>query len=360
MDQLENLRADPSTWGSVAFTACHTDERGTFDSNAPARLRVLLALQYDRRESDIELIRHLFTNEIIAAENDSFQGCDGAFTLAAFLLARFREPSDAPLFARAKLANFDTACGFPLEFIFAASGEQTEHMFKASDPCLWDQLTLAFELTTTSDDLEEWWQTISGHYPDCEEDEHVLALYERALSFDDSEQALHYLEEWAAKEPDSEAKRSRLKYEYARLGDFKKSAEIAASILGHAEKLWDKASAQRDLVKLQRKAGEFTQSLKTARQLDATLAVFDDWIGVGLGRIAIQEVFELSLSHPELADASEAFTLADRWFQRSRDLALVGMESGAKAAQRCGLVDKANEYNQIADIERQRINDMMS
>lgn len=360
MNNLENLRTGSTPWESVAFKACQTDERGTFDDNASARLRALLALQYDRRESDVELIRHLFTNEIIAAENDSFQGCDSALTLAAFLLARFREPHDGPLFARAKLANFDTACGFPIEFVLFASGEQTENNIKASDPNLWDRLASSFDLSMTSDQLEEWWRTICSDYPDSEEDEHLLTLYERALSFDDNDRAFHYLEEWAAKEPDSEAKKRRLKYEYARLGDFKKAAEIAVSILDCAEELWDKASALLGLLVLQRKDGEFTLSLKTARRLDTTLASFDDWIGLGLGRMAIHEVFELSLLHPEVADAYDAFSLANRWFERSRDLALVGMESGAKAAQRCGLVDKANEYNRIAGIERKRIDDMMN
>lgn len=357
MNELEDLRNDPCNWGSVAYAATHTDERGTFDSNARARLRVLLMLQYDHRDSDVELIRHLFTNEIVAAENDS--SCDGALRLAAFLLAGFREPNDARLFARAKLANFDTACGFPVEFMFVASGSQAEHSIKASDPDLWDRLASSSDLTMTLDDLNEWWRSISDDYPDSEEDEHLLALYERALSFDEGDQALHYLEEWAAQEPDSESKRSQLQYEYARLGDFQRSAEMAAGIVERSENFWDKASALRDLVKLQRQAGAFTLSLITARQLDTTLAAFDDWIGVGLGRMAIHEVFELSLSHPQTADACDAFSLADQWFHRSRDLALVGMEAGAKAAQRCGLVDKANEYKQIAAIERKRIDDMM-
>ncbi|TXT39458.1 MAG: hypothetical protein FD138_70 [Planctomycetota bacterium] len=359
MNELEKLRTDPNTWGSVAFAASHSNERGTFDSNERARLRVLLALQYDRRESDIELIRHLFTNEIIAAENDSFQGFGRAFTLAAFLLAQFREPSDVSLFARAKFANFDTACGFPLQFMLFAGGNQTTHYLQANRPELWARLQ-SFDLTATCDDLEKWWQEICDDYPGSEEDEQLLALYERALSFDDRELALRYLEEWAAKEPDSDAKRSQLKYEYARLGDFESAAHIAADILVGSENLWDKASALRDLVKLHRQAGEFSLSLSAAQQLDTTLAAFDDWVGVGLGRMAIHEVFELSFSHPDAADASHAFAIADRCFQRSRDLALVGMDAGAKAARRCGLVQKAKEYERIADLERNRIDELMS
>lgn len=359
MDELEKLRTEPASWGSVAFAESRTGERGTFDSNERTRLQVLLALQYDRRESDVELIRYLFTNEINAAENDSFQGCGHALTLAAFLLARFREPSDTPIFARAKLANFDTICGFPLEFVLFAGGDQTADYLQSNSPELWARLQ-SFDLTADHEELEKWWQAISDDYPDSEEDEQLLALYERALSFDDRELAQRYLEAWNAQEPDSDAKRSQLKYEYARLGDFERAARVATGILDRSETLWDKASALRDLVNLYRQAGEFSLSLSNAQKLDTTLATFDDWVGVGLGRMAIREVFELSVSHPDAADASRAFALADRWFQRSRDLALVGMEAGVKAARRCGLTKKAREYENIAAIERKRINEMMS
>jgi tetratricopeptide (TPR) repeat protein len=240
-----------------------------------------------------------------------------------------------------------------------AGGNQTAHYLQANSPELWARLH-SFDLTVTRNELEEWWRTISDDYPDSEEDEHLLALYERALSFDDRDLALRYLEEWGAQEPDSDAKRGQLKYEYARLGDFESAAHIAASVLGDSENLWDKASALRDLVNLHRQAGKFSLSLSTAQKLDTTLAAFDDWIGVGLGRMAIHEVFELSFSHPDAADASLAFALADRWFQRSRNLALVGMEAGVKAARRCGLAQKAKEYEDIAAIERKRIDEMMS
>jgi hypothetical protein len=75
--------------------------------------------------------------------------------------------------------------------------------------------------------------------------------------------------------------------------------------------------------------------------------------------MVIHEVFELSLAHPDVDDATEAFTLADHWFQRNSNLSLVGIEAGVKAAQRCGMLDKAREYEEIAANERKRIDDMM-
>ncbi len=145
----------------------------------------------------------------------------------------------------------------------------------------------------------------------------------------------------------------------SRHGEFEKAAYIATGILDHSENSWDRASALLDLVNLHRQAGEFSLSLSNAQKLDTTLATFDDWVGVGLGRMAIHEVFELSISHPDAADAFRAFAMADRWFQRSRDLALVGMDAGVKAARHCGLAQEAKEYENIAAIERKRLDEMM-
>lgn len=353
MIDLETLRTDRNSWENVAFAPSHTEERGTFDRNSRARFQVLLAIQYDRQDSDLGLIRYLFTNEIIAAENDSFQGFGRALTLAACLLARFRNPSDLELFARAKVANFDTYCGFPLEFMLIVGGEQTACYLEQIRPELRAKLD-DFDFTMR-DGLKEWWRTISDEYPDTVEKEPLLTLYERALAFEDTALARQYLEQWRLQEPDSDAKWRTLKYNYEQLGDWKRSAEIATIILDRSKTLWDKASALQDLINSLRQSGAFSQSLGKSRQLDMTFTAFDDWIGAGLGRMAIHEVFELSLSHPDAAEATQAFALADSWYQRSHDLALVGIEAGARAARRCGLLDKAMEYEHIAAREQERI-----
>ena len=76
--------------------------------------------------------------------------------------------------------------------------------------------------------------------------------------------------------------------------------------------------------------------------------------------MAIHEVFELAIVHPDVAAAREAFGLADCWFQTSHDLAYVGLEAGAKAAQRCGWSDKESHYGRLAETERKRIDDMIT
>lgn len=99
--------------------------------------------------------------------------------------------------------------------------------------------------------------------------------------------------------------------------------------------------------------------MDTAQQLDATFAAFDGWVGVGLGRMAIDDVFELSEMHPDATAARAAFQFADGWYQRSRDLALTGMETAVRAARRCGWEEQACSYAALAAAEQQRIDAML-
>ena len=244
--------------------------------------------------------------------------------------------------------------------MFIAGGDETGRILRDSRPALWDKLSEHFLNSDKGpENLDEWWTSINKDYPSAKQDEDLLSLYERSLAFDEPEEARQYLDQWALEEPESESKRSHLKYEYKRLGDFKSAAVIASSQLKTAVKAWDRASALHNLVELHRFAEEFNRSLDAARQLDTIFQGFDDWIGIGLGRMAIHEVFELAQSHPDATSASEAFALADKWFQRSQDLALVGLEAGEKAAHRCGQTGKAQKYEELARAERLRIEAML-
>ncbi len=354
-DELRSLRADPSTWDKLAVYFCHTEERGTYDNHAQFRYRALLALQHDRRDSDLALVRHAFRQEVQAAENDSFQGYDDAYTLAAFLLARFRKPQDIVLFARAKLANFDTGCGFPLEFLYYVGGEDFEAILKARAPELWDALASRFELAFDAAAVDDFWQRLGRDFPESEEDETTLSLYERAMAFGDETEARRQLERWASSQSESEHKRSVLQHEYARLGDPGRAADVATQALAHCTTDWDRAAALRSVIALNRAAERYALASAAARQLDATFCNFDDWIGVGLGRMAIHETFELAAAHPDPSEARAIFALADGWYARSNDLALVGLEAAVRAAQHCELSDATERYEKLATAERTRI-----
>jgi hypothetical protein len=94
------------------------------------------------------------------------------------------------------------------------------------------------------------------------------------------------------------------------------------------------------------------------RQLDTLFSSFDEWVGTGLGRMAIHNVFELSEEHLDREVAKEVFIIADKWFDKSRNLALVGLRAGAKAAGRCGLDRAKEQYEALANREQALIEAM--
>ena len=360
MQRLPQLRQDRDAWASVACLVCSSEDRGEYDGNARSRHQALLELQYDCQPSDVELVRYLFEQEIEAAATNSFQGCGDSLTLSALLLARFRDPADVALFAQAKLANFDTACGFPLQFMWIVGGEDAPQMLKKSHPELWEPLFADNdEAAVPPAELAEWWESINRDYPQAERDETLPARYERALAFDDLERARELLDQRVEQTLDASERIRIAKYEYARLGDYREAARYAELEAEASDPGWDLASALRDVVSLRRQAGDFDRAQHAAQRLDGALDAFDDWIGLGLGRMAIHEVFELAVAHPDLRAALQVFQLADKWYGRSHDLAMVGLQSAVAAAQRCGVAEKAHEYQALAEAEQKRIDEML-
>lgn len=85
------------------------------NSNDRERLRLILALEYHPELQGPrveELTRWLFSEQIKACENDSFQGIGMALEVSGYLLKQYGRRGDEALFKRAKAANFDTAAGY--------------------------------------------------------------------------------------------------------------------------------------------------------------------------------------------------------------------------------------------------------
>jgi tetratricopeptide (TPR) repeat protein len=354
MNEIFQYRQDKALWKSLQFHPLEDDDRGTYDRNERTRSQVLLALQYDRRDSDIEFIRFLFEQEIAAREQDSFQGI-GSLDLGAYLLAGFKDANDIPLFAQAKFANFDTGCGFSLEYIFVACREQTGEYLATHYPDLMVKLKEYLGDLNIPEYFDDWWERLGADYPDSEEKESLLALYDRSLALDLPEKAADYLERWIAEEPDSSNKLTTMQYHYAELGNYAKAAESAHKRFEQCETAWDRASDASKLVELYRQAGDFDAASRMVRELDVIFAGFTNWMGVGLGRMAIHGGFELALAHPDRVMAQSVFTIADNWFGRSGDLAWVGLKAGAAAAYHCGLNTIGDRYDALANQEQARI-----
>ncbi|MDE6724917.1 MAG: hypothetical protein K2J79_04860 [Ruminiclostridium sp.] len=89
-------------------------EHGIYDKNHKNRKRLCYALTYNVCEvtDKKNIVRELFIEELKDRETNSFQGIGGNLEMFTSLLLEIGDPSDKPLFERAKNANFDCACGY--------------------------------------------------------------------------------------------------------------------------------------------------------------------------------------------------------------------------------------------------------
>ena len=97
------------------YQQAHDETYGNTDAHSFSRARLCYALCFYKTVPEPEreqIIRALFAEEITANENESFQGISNGLKILTCLLLPYRRPEDDALFARAKQANFDCACGY--------------------------------------------------------------------------------------------------------------------------------------------------------------------------------------------------------------------------------------------------------
>ena len=358
MSTLEEYRTNKESWSEVAYKEARSDDRGNYDENEKARYSLLIQLQYDFQEADRELIRFLFEQEVVAREKDSFQGIGNALWLGAFLLAKFKDPRDISIFHRAKNSNFDTHCGFDIEFAFWPLKEETDSYLSENNPELLNDLGGVYFESDLSENIEDWWANQLSQYPDCAEKELPLVLYERNLYFDDIEKAKEYLDLWASNEPESDRKESYLKYSYKQLGEFDKAIQIVKKSIGQKDSSWDKAGVYRDLLELYTQAGAPLDAIEYIKCIDAEFRKFNNWKQAGLGHMTVKSVFDYSNSTNNPSAGKKAFKYADTWGKQVNKLPFAVLEAGVQAAEKWNMYFKAKKYRKLAEQERARIDSM--
>ncbi len=351
LKNLDKYRQNKQSWIDFSYSEKQSEERGSYDQNEKLRYSMLIEIQYDFQDSDEEFIRFLLEQEIIARENDDFQGIGDALWLGAYLLARFKRPYDIQLFYKAKFANFDTVCGFDREFMFLSLRDKTEDYVNKHHPDMYDEVKDIYKTFS----LDNWWERLSSKFPENERDEPLLELYYRNIYFEKKDIAKIYLEKWKENEPDSKEKDNTLKYAYIDLDEIPKAIKLIKKELDGQKSNWDKASCNHDLLKLHTKLKSSDDGLDVINAIDKEFEQFDTWKKVGLGRMVIHEAFEFALATPNMSIAKTTFKIADKWFKEMNNIALVGLEAGWKAAEKCGFLEKVKLYKKLAHEENERI-----
>jgi hypothetical protein len=331
-------------------TAARWDELG----ERRPRSRTLVALQYDRRADDAPLLRHLLAHEIRARHDGDREG-DGVnwLDLAAFLLARFRDPADLALFARAKLADFDAYCGFDREYLFAAGLDAARAQLAHLPPELRDEI--AAIMIDDPDDLTTWWADKEAWYPVRWEDEPSDVLVELAIAWDDRPWASTLLDAAERTTPRDAAFLERLASSRRAIGE--PLAAVAA--LREAAALtvdpFDRARQAQKLCAALLEAGRPEDAALAFADAAALAAAIPAVHRIGLGRNLVEQGFTIAEALP-VGDAARALvhtvaTLSMQLTSRSLEL----LQHAVAAARRHGLDDLAAQYAVDAEAERRRI-----
>lgn len=358
MSTLEEYRNNKDSWNHVAYKETHSNNRGNYDANEKARYSLLIQLQYDFQETDRELIRFLFEQEVIARENDDFQGIGNALWLGAYLLSKFKDPADIPLLFRAKNSNFDTHCGFDIEFVFWALKDGTDLYLAENHPDILNDLGGVYFESGLNESINEWWEGQLSQYPDCVEKEIPLVLYERSLYLEDIEKAKEYLDLWALNEPESDRKQGYLKFAYKQVGEFYKAIEIVKKSIDLKAPGWDRAAAYRDLLELYTQAGAPSDAIEYIECIDSEFKKFDNWKRAGLGHMTVKSAFDYSKASNDRSSGKKAFKYANAWGGQVNKLPFAVLEAGMQAAERWNMYFKAKKYKKLAEQERARIDSM--
>lgn len=154
---LDRLRTDPAAWHEVAFSPVAGGEDPEHDAHAARRACVLHAARYDRRPTDLPLLRHLLEQETRCRREAPFGGMGEELHLAVFLVARLPHEEDLPRLHAARAANFDTWCALS-DLPLGLSGKDPDAEPRWEPEALWRWAEAL--------DTPEWFGDDPGHEPD--------------------------------------------------------------------------------------------------------------------------------------------------------------------------------------------------
>ncbi|SCW68500.1 hypothetical protein SAMN04487970_102850 [Paenibacillus tianmuensis] len=266
------------------------------DVNYFKRYAAAVAIQYDWKPEDYDLIKFLMENEVESRIHDPYGGCGDSLTLISYLLAKFRRPENVWLFEKAKSANFDTHCAYFDECIFSAGVELTCKYLEGFE--LTETNTYLFEHKDqlnslfSEQDIGDYFHRMTLWFPDSMEKEKTESLLIKAIDFDDLEEAerlFDILEKQA--EPDVQT----LYYRAKELKKYEKAIFYKQKELELTTDARDKVSFILDITELHILNNDYMKAFESAQSWERLLTQFDSWQYTGLGRSMSESWFDICL-----------------------------------------------------------------
>ncbi|MBW6439571.1 hypothetical protein KZ829_38180 [Actinoplanes hulinensis] len=343
-EELDRMRRLPAAWPELRHEAATDEDGDDYDRNAAKRAQVLWALQYDRRPGDLPLVRWL-------AEQEVFQGLTEETKLAGYLLAEFRQVDDVWLQWEIKGVDYDTWCGYDVEFLFAAGIQETIDFVRASahperDAVLGHLLDEEGQPIVSEQELADWFEHRRSYFPADPADEDEITWLDRARLLDDQALARHWLDRWADGRPRDRDTLTLLRHRLAEFGSYAEAAAAQRELLAFTRTAWESAAGWRSLAGLERRAGDLDASWAALRECRRVLDDVSGWTGAGLGHSYVEELFRLAAdADGELARV--VFTEAEHQSRAVSGLPPATLEAAAEAAGKAGDPARAAHYRAL-------------
>jgi tetratricopeptide (TPR) repeat protein len=356
---LMRYRQHPERWDDLACCDGQDAEGRWYDEHALMRYRVLIALQYDHQAADLALVRFLMQHEVVRHEREPFQGILPALMLATYLLATYRNVTHVWNFYAAKMANFDTYCGYSSVVLVSAGIEQTLAYIRATphpqQSAVQQLLIHAHGCPWTDADLTQWWDQQHATFPPTEEAETPETMMNRAITIQNADAARYWMVQWRAQTPATPSTCYHLVHCYAALGDWE------TAIAMQREKLtidsdYARFTNLRTLADLYRCAGNLDMAWQTVQQAQIVADATTGWRQSGTARMLLMA--GLAIAKDAASDAA-LVTAIFRWaldlLRQGCAVSLTLLRLAEEIAIRCADADAVRWLQRRADQERQRI-----
>lgn len=233
--ELNRYRQNKGFWKELAWCQDPNSDK-YIDLNYRKRCAILIALQFDKKPTDEELIKHLLSEATKHRANDPFQGCSEELNRAGFLLAEFKNPANVELFLKAKTANFDTHCAFDWEHILSAGVKDTFEQIENSS----NEVKVAFhsyfntinDCELSDEDIAQWLSNKQTEwYPNNIQTLSLSDSISLALELGDDTKARKLLAELELTSNKNIDNLLELKFFYSLLNDTKSEIELTKKII---------------------------------------------------------------------------------------------------------------------------------
>jgi hypothetical protein len=368
IDILSSLRKNEINSQEFHYKESTNSEGHISDENHKKRFQLLIALQYDRTNNDQPLLKELLEQEIIMHKKASFQGLFPSIKLNAFLLSIFKNPENVWLFVEAKIANFDTHCGFDYEYMVSAGIEETFHYVNTSENILkvkfYEYVGGSVNLCDiTKSNLEEWFYHKSLEYNDSYKPDNIEDEIQLAIDLDENDILNEKINQWKKNQENwNEQNLNELYYYDKLIGNI--NGQIIAKeklfILNTTD--WDKAVILQILSELYLKSDNPFIAWNKIKESQTYLKEIKGWKDCGLGRSVIESAFDFILyaNDPKDVIVNEAFDWAIREIQNMENLHLNLLEKTAKASDLMGDLKSRNKFSKILTEKRKNLDEILN